>query len=80
MSARDAVVYLFHNRRRMDYAAYRHSAFPIGSGTIESTCKTVVQARMKLAGMRWSRPGAPAMLSLPTLSLSDRWHELLTLS
>lgn len=76
---RDAVLYLFHNRRRMDYAAYRQAAFPIGSGTIESACKTVVQARMKLAGMRWSRKGATAMLALRSLSLSDRWHELAAL-
>jgi hypothetical protein len=64
----------------MDYATYRQAGFPIGSGTIESACKTVVQARMKLAGMRWSRKGATAMLSLRSLSLSDRWHELLPLS
>jgi hypothetical protein len=73
---REAVVYLFHNRRRMDYAAYRQAGFPIGSGTIESACKTLVQARMKLAGMRWSRTGATAMLTLRSLSLSDRWLEL----
>ncbi len=77
---REAVLYLFHNRKRMDYATYRQAGFPIGSGTIESACKTVVQARMKLAGMRWSRKGATAMLSLRSLSLSDRWHELLPLS
>jgi hypothetical protein len=73
---REAVLYLFHNRQRMDYATYRQAGFPIGSGTIESACKTVVQARMKLAGMRWSRAGATAMLTLRSLSLSDRWHEL----
>jgi hypothetical protein len=76
---REAVLYLFHNRRRMDYAAYRQAGYPIGSGTIESACKTVVQARMKLAGMRWCRPGATAMLTLRTLSLSHRWHELAAL-
>jgi hypothetical protein len=75
-SVREAVLYLFHNRKRMDYATYRRAGFPIGSGTIESACKTVVQARMKLAGMRWSRAGATAMLTLRSLSLSDRWHEL----
>lgn len=75
-AVREAVVYLFHNRRRMDYASYRQAGFPIGSGTIESACKTVVQARMKQAGMRWSRTGATAMLTLRSLSLSDRWHDL----
>lgn len=73
---RQAVHYLFHNRRRMDYAAFRQAGYPIGSGTIESACKTVVQARMKQAGMRWSRPGAQAMLALRCLLLSDRWDEL----
>lgn len=73
---RQAVGYFFHNRHRMDYAAYRQAGLPIGSGTIESACKTVVQARMKQAGMRWSRNGAQAMLALRCLLLSDRWHEL----
>jgi hypothetical protein len=79
-AVREAILYLFHNRQRMDYAAYRQAAYPIGSGTIESACKTVVQARMKLAGMRWSRAGATAMLTLRSLSLSDRWHELAAFS
>lgn len=73
---RQALGYLYHNRQRMNYAAFRQAGFPIGSGTIESACKTVVQARMKQAGMRWSRNGAQAMLALRTLLLSDRWHEL----
>lgn len=73
---RQAMRYLFNNRQRMHYAAYRQAGYPIGSGTIESACKTVVQARMKQAGMRWSRRGAQNMLALRTLLLSDRWHEL----
>jgi hypothetical protein len=73
---RQAVAYLFHNRRRIDYAAFRQAGYPIGSGAIESACKTVVQARMKQAGMRWSRDGAQAMLALRCLLLSQRWYEL----
>lgn len=73
---RQATGYLFRNRRRMDYATYRELGLPIGSGAIESACKTVVQARMKQAGMRWSRSGAQSMLALRCLLLSDRWHEL----
>lgn len=72
---RQAIGYLFRNRRRMDYATYREHGLPIGSGTIESACKTVVQARMKQAGMRWSRNGAQSMLALRCLLLSDRWHD-----
>jgi hypothetical protein len=77
---RQAVAYIFHNRRRMDYAAFRQAGYPIGSGTIESACKTVVQARMKQSGMRWSRTGAQSMLALRCLLLSDRWHELASLA
>ena len=77
---RQAVGYLFHNRRRMDYAAFRQAGYPIGSGTIESACKTVVQARMKQSGMRWIRTGAQTMLALRCLLLSQRWHELSALA
>ena len=43
-------------RRRlgyMHYGEYRRDGFYIGSGTVESTCKSVVAARCKLAGMHW---------------------------
>jgi hypothetical protein len=71
-----AIGYLWRNRRRMDYAAYRQAGLPIGSGTVESAAKTLVQQRMKQAGMRWSRPGAQAMLALRARLFSDRWEEL----
>lgn len=72
---RQAVSYLFSNRQRMRYGAFRQAGYPIGSGTVESACKVVVQQRMKQAGMRWSRPGAQAMLALRCALLSDRWHQ-----
>jgi hypothetical protein len=36
----------------------------------------VVGARMKQAGMRWSRPGAQAMLAFRSVLLSERWDEV----
>ena len=71
-----AIAYLWKNRRRMDYAAYRQAGFPISSGAVESAAKTSVQHRMKQAGMRWSRPGAQAMLALRARLLSHRWHQI----
>lgn len=56
--------YRFTNRGRMRYGSFRQAGYPIGSGTVESACKVVVQQCMKQAGMRWSRPGARAMLAL----------------
>jgi len=73
---RALVTYLFHNRRRMDYLTYRQAGYPVGSGSVESACKVVVQARLKQAGMRWSCQGAQAMLALRSVLLSDRWDEV----
>jgi hypothetical protein len=70
---RQAIAYLFHHRRRMRYAEFRLAGLPIGSGAVESACKVVVQARLKQAGMRWSRSGAQAILALRCALLSDRW-------
>ncbi len=73
---RQALAYLFANRHRMRYRHFRQAGYPIGSGTVESACKVVVQQRMKQAGMRWSRNGAQAMLALRCALLShDRWHQ-----
>jgi hypothetical protein len=58
---------------RMDYPRFVARQFPIGSGAVESTCKSLVEARAKQAGMRWSRPGAQAVLSLRALQRSGCW-------
>lgn len=71
-----AALYFCHNRRRMYYREFRQADCPIGSGTVESACKLVVQQRMKQSGMRWSRPGAQAMLALRSVLLSQRWSLL----
>jgi hypothetical protein len=68
--------YLFHHRWRMRYAEFRQAGCPIGSGSVESAVKVVVQERMKQAGMRWSRAGAQAMLALRSVLLSNRWQEV----
>jgi hypothetical protein len=59
----------------MRYRRFRQAGYPLGSGTVESACKVVVQQRMKQAGMRWSRKGAQAMLALRCALLSDRWRQ-----
>jgi len=72
------VGYIFNHRRRMHYQQFRQVGYPIGSGTVESACKLVMQERMKQAGMRWSRQGAQAMLALRSVLLSNRWDEVWT--
>jgi hypothetical protein len=61
---RRVVNYLRNHEHRMQYQTYREQGFHIGSGVAEAGCKSVVQARLKGTGMRWSEPGADAMLHL----------------
>ena len=70
------VHYFETNRHRMRYAEFRAQGYPIGSGTVESACKRVIGARLKQAGMRWTRMGAQAVLSLRTQLLSGRWDAI----
>ena len=58
----ELVTYISNNRTRMDYPRYEKLGLPIGSGEVEAQCKTLVQARCKQAGMRWSSAGAEALL------------------
>ena len=43
--------YIRNNLHRMDYPTYVANGWSIGSGSVESACKTVVNQRLKLAGM-----------------------------
>jgi hypothetical protein len=45
--------YLERNAHRTEYPEYLAEGWYIGSGAVESACKTVVGQRLKLAGMRW---------------------------
>lgn len=73
---RHVVNYIFTHRARIHYQQFRQAGYPIGSGTVESGGKVVMQERMKQAGMRWSRNNAQAMLALRSVLLSDRWDEV----
>jgi len=55
----DEVLGYFRNQvHRMDYPTYEANGWYIGSGAVESACKTVVGQRLKGSGMRWSEMGA----------------------
>jgi hypothetical protein len=67
-----AVTYLENQQHRMDYPHYLAQGWQIGSGPVESACKTVVGQRLKLAGMRWGEDGTDEMCHLRALFKSDR--------
>ncbi|MDQ2831840.1 MAG: ISKra4 family transposase [Chloroflexota bacterium] len=69
----DARTYFTRNAARMDYPRFVARQLPIGSGAVESSCKCLVEARLKQAGMRWGLPGSQAIASLRALQRSGRW-------
>ena len=68
----EALTYFTNHHGRMDYPAYRARGWQIGSGPVESGCKTVVGQRMKLAGMRWREYGTDGVCHLRALFKSDK--------
>ena len=72
---RKALKYFRDNVDRMHYDEYVKAGLFIGSGPVESGCKTVLGARMKQSGMFWSLRGAKGMIPLRTLEKSGRLEE-----
>lgn len=72
----DLKTYLDNNKDKMHYKQYKDKGYFIGSGAVEGGHKHVIQQRLKLAGMRWSRGGAQYIASLRTASKSDKWDKV----
>jgi hypothetical protein len=76
----EVVGYFTNHVHRMDYPIYRSKGWAIGSGPIESACKTVIGKRLKNGGMRWGEDGADEMCHLRALFASGEkqwdayWH------
>lgn len=66
-----ALTYFRNHAHRMDYPEYLRRGWQIGSGSIESACKTVVNQRLCLGGMRWGEAGGDAVAHLRALYRSD---------
>ena len=68
----DTVLRYFGNHhKRMDYPTYLRKGWQIGSGAMESGCKTVVNQRLSMGGMRWGELGANGVAHLRGLNSSD---------
>lgn len=64
--------YFGGNLHRMEYPEYLSEGWHIGSGVVESACKTVVGQRLKGAGMRWGEDGAHALCHVRALYRSEK--------
>ena len=69
-------IYLENNKDKVNYTTYEHNGWFVGSGAIESSNKTVVQLRLKQAGMRWSVNGANYIIALRCMVESDNWDKI----
>lgn len=67
----DCLRYFQNHQHRMDYPRYLANGWQIGSGPVESACKTVVANRLKGSGMRWGEDGSDALCHLRALYLSQ---------
>lgn len=65
--ALQALRYLRKRIDQMDYHSFKQKGFPIGSGAVEGANKSVIGARMKRAGMRWSKHGVNRMATMRSL-------------
>lgn len=74
---RKFIGYLKNNRQRIDYPRYRELGLKVGSGQVESACKTLVGQRCKQAGMRnWTQRGAEGVLRLRAALQTGQFDQL----
>jgi hypothetical protein len=76
--AAKALTYFKTNAHRMRYRYFRERGMFVGSGVVETGCKSVIGQRLKLSGMRWNIPGATAILTLRCQQASNRWEHIWT--
>jgi hypothetical protein len=82
-SEHDQVLTYFRNHvGRMNYPEYLRRGWQIGSGSIESACKRVVNQRLCQGGMRWGEEGSDAVAHLRALCRSDadQWESFWSLA
>lgn len=72
-----AIGYFERNREHMRYDEYLAAGYPIGSGVAEGACRHLVKDRMECTGMRWTVPGAQAMLNLRAIYLNGDWNSFM---
>ena len=78
----DARTYFGNHFERMKYPEYLAKGWQIGSGSVESACKNVVNQRLSMGGMRWGEEGGDAVAHLRALfrGESGQWDAFWSLA
>jgi hypothetical protein len=71
----EKLAYLLKREAHMQYPTYQEAGWPIGSGSVESANKLVVEVRLKGAGMRWGRQNVDPMLVLRNAVCNREWKQ-----
>jgi hypothetical protein len=69
------LAYLGRRVGQIQYRQFATQGYPIGSGSVESANKVLVEARLKGSGMRWKRSNVNRVLVLRCLERNGRWVE-----
>ena len=72
---RKCIGYLWTNRRRMRYPAFRAQGLCTSTAVVEAGCKVAIGTRLKRAGMHWTVRGANAIIALRCSRLSGRFED-----
>ena len=67
------LLYFIDNKTKMRYGLFRAVGLFIGSGVVESACKTIVENRLNGSGMRWSKKNAENVIALRCAIYSGRY-------
>jgi hypothetical protein len=69
--------YFETKRDYMHYDQYEKAKLPIGSGTVESAVKRVINSRLKATGSFWGLGNVDRMLHLRCALMAGRWQYLI---
>lgn len=69
------ITYFSRHKKHCQYSRLKDENKPIGSGIVESACKTVLQQRLKRSGQRWDDKGGQAILTFRSILLSQQLND-----
>ncbi len=66
----------FGDHEKFQYQKYQSMGIPIGSGTIESAIRRVINLRIKAPGQFWLLENAEKIIFLRSQVLTGRWYSV----